>query len=925
MAHDDEIGEETTDDDALADALAADLSRIASGPITIVTPNTAVPPGPAAAEVVPPPARPAQPGYTPSAYSAPAWSGFPAPDPSEAVPLPDGPPVRKSMPDNELNQWVARVGDQPGGTLAIIEQLQSQMKLREEESREFRAWEDRMRSLGTPDALGAVDAARPRFSGVLPDAPAGPATGSFVLPENPVADWPAPDFEDTAPTAPSSRETQDELPRPWDVPAPSATWAPAPEWDTEQALAQAPAPEPATRAPFDWSPEPEPVQAEPVEARPVPEPEPVQPEPVPEPDATPAPVPPALASPPPTSPPPLIEPGTFGGMPRSPAQAKIPAPFSFDALLDEGSGDGSAEGDAVETDPAPDALFIEPMPVAAGEPVPTETGSITIVDPAYDEDLDDDVDETDRAFDVLLGPVAVDAAGTAALGSVSPPSGPISTVRLREDEQVLFDDEPIHQRVFSIEDVGIESTPVDHRVGRAARLFWLWFAANSSILSLGLGAAVFAVGMSLRQSIVAILAGVAISFLPLGLTTLAGKRSGQPTMVVSRASFGLIGNTLPAVIALVTRLFWGAVLLWLLASSVAIVIVGAGLDGALGERGVLLVSLAGAFLVAVLVAFAGYPMIARIQLVLSLVSGILVVGLIVMTYSYIDIPQALTAPDGPWVLTITGAVLVFSFVGLVWANSGADLARYQRPETNGATSMLWATFGTTLPSFVLIGYGALLAASDEGIASGFLLSPLDTLALMLPSWYPIPLVAATALSLLSGIVLSLYSGGFALQAIGVRLKRQWSILVLGVLLGGLALLLGFGVAGGINELFRDAATTLAVPTAAWAGIFAAETMIRNRRFESQSLVRRGGVYSDVRWVNVIGLILFTAIGYGLTTATVSWLAWQGFGFSILGVPLDGDLAGTDLGVLVALFLGLLLPIVAGIPAIRKQEAARAPE
>ncbi|CAN5359573.1 hypothetical protein BH11ACT5_BH11ACT5_20560 [soil metagenome] len=772
----------------------------------------------------------------------------------------------------------------------------------------------------------------------------------------------------------------------WDVPAPSATWAPPPEWSASdpvpevepEALAQAPAPEPTTRAPFDWSPTaPSPViQQPPVIADdsdddvvvPTLEPETDevdQVEELAEPELTVEALPDSAPEPPP-----LIEPTAFGGPPLLPSQTKnvqpeasVPSPFdaalagapeldedddpepgtpafdwttpgpppvrepaptfAFDDLLAE---EPPLRPDPEPADSAPEALFIEPMPLAAGEPVPTDTGSITVIDQAYDEELDDDVDETDRAFDGIFGPVAVDTAGTAAMQQqIHPPSGPISTVRIPADEQVLYDDEPIRQPVFSIEDSDLEPTPVDHRVGRAARLFWLWFAANSSILSLGLGAAVFAVGMSLRQSIVAILAGVAISFLPLGLTTLAGKRSGQPTMVVSRATFGLIGNVIPSIVALVTRLFWGAVLLWLLASSVAVVIVGAQLDGSLGERGVLLVSLAGAFLIAVLVAFAGYPMIARIQLVLSLISGILIVGLIAMTYKYIDIPQALTVADGPWLLTITGAVLVFSFVGLVWANSGADLARYQRPETSGATSMLWATFGTALPSFLLIGYGALLAASDKGIASGFLQSPLDTLALMLPSWYPVPLIAATALSLLSGIILSLYSGGFALQSIGVRVKRQWSIVIVGVLLGGLALVLGFGVTGGINELFRDAATTLAVPTAAWAGIFAAETMIRNRRFEGQSLVRRGGVYADIRWVNLIGLILFSVVGYGLTTATISWLSWQGYGFALLGIPLDSDLAGTDLGVLAALVLGLLLPIVAGIPAVRKQEAMRAPE
>ena len=78
----------------------------------------------------------------------------------------------------------------------------------------------------------------------------------------------------------------------------------------------------------------------------------------------------------------------------------------------------------------------------------------------------------------------------------------------------------------------------------------------------------------------------------------------------------------------------------------------------------------------------------------------------------------------------------------------------------------------------------------------------------------------------------------------------------------------------------------------------------------------------LRWVPETAL---AALGYGLTTATISWLSWQGYAFPLLGIPVDSDLAGTDLGVLVALALGLLLPIVAGIPAIRKQEAARAPE
>ena len=74
----------------------------------------------------------------------------------------------------------------------------------------------------------------------------------------------------------------------------------------------------------------------------------------------------------------------------------------------------------------------------------------------------------------------------------------------------------------------------------------------------------------------------------------------------------------------------------------------------------------------------------------------------------------------------------------------------------------------------------------------------------------------------------------------------------------------------------------------------------------------------------LGRLQVEAGAIGLTTATVSWLGWQGFLFTALGVPLDSDLAGTDGGVLVALLLGILLPIVIGIPAIRKQEETRVP-
>jgi hypothetical protein len=237
--------------------------------------------------------------------------------------------------------------------------------------------------------------------------------------------------------------------------------------------------------------------------------------------------------------------------------------------------------------------------------------------------------------------------------------------------------------------------------------------------------------------------------------------------------------------------------------------------------------------------------------------------------------------------------------------------------------MAWATFGTTLPSFALVAYGALLAASDPALASGLVSNPIPTLGSLLPLWYPIPLIAATALSLLSGVVISIYSGSFALAAVGVRLRQTVTTLIIAVLVFGLGWVISS--LGDVTLLFRDLATTLAVPVAAWAGIFAADVVLRRRAYDSESLLRSGGIYPAVRWVNLGAFIVITAIGFGLTSSSVDWLSWQGYISAPTGVPILDDLAGADVGVIVALVLGLLVPLISGRAAIARQEAADAPK
>lgn len=472
---------------------------------------------------------------------------------------------------------------------------------------------------------------------------------------------------------------------------------------------------------------------------------------------------------------------------------------------------------------------------------------------------------------------------------------------------------------FVPEATDLGPTRVEQRAGHASRMFWLWFAATSSFISVGVGATLFSLGLSLRQLLVATLVGVALSFLPLGLGTLAGKWSGQPTMVVSRATFGVRGNLLPVLLALLTKLFWGAVLLWLAGSAAGSLAVAAGWTADPGSATA--TALAVAVVVAGVVAFFGFGLLARVQLALTIASATLAVILFAATWRHVDFARSLSVRDAFWTHVITGAIVVFSYLGLAWAMSSAEVARYQRRTSSGAAAMLWATFGAGVPPFAIVSYGGVLAASDPAIARALESDPVrGIIRLGMPSWYAVPLLLAIGLSLISALVLTIYSAGFTLEASGVRLGRRWSTAVVAIAVA----LAGAGLAMTVSDLssiIRGVTTTISVPVAAWAGLFAGEMMLRTRRFHHPSLTSRGGVYPDWRWINLGMLVVATAIGLGMISSTLAWLDWEGYLFRAAGIDPHAGIGASNIGVAVALVIGLVTALSTGLPAVRRQERA----
>src|SRR6266853_1986345 len=109
---------------------------------------------------------------------------------------------------------------------------------------------------------------------------------------------------------------------------------------------------------------------------------------------------------------------------------------------------------------------------------------------------------------------------------------------------------------LQIEMNGINVITDSQRKGRPHDLFWPWFAANVSVLGLSYGSFVLGFGISFWQAAIVGVVGIVLSFLACGFIAVAGKRGSAPTMVLSRAAFGVNGNKLPALVSRVLTVGW---------------------------------------------------------------------------------------------------------------------------------------------------------------------------------------------------------------------------------------------------------------------------------------------------------------------------------------------------------------------------------
>ena len=472
--------------------------------------------------------------------------------------------------------------------------------------------------------------------------------------------------------------------------------------------------------------------------------------------------------------------------------------------------------------------------------------------------------------------------------------------------------------VLRVEGNGINVVADEERTSRPHQLFWPWFGANVSVLALSYGAFAFGFGISFAQAVVAGVFGIVLSFLICGFIALAGKRGSAPTMVLSRAAFGVRGNRLPAAISWLLMVGWETVLTVLATLATATVVRRLGWGGGTSTMVIALVVVAALI---VLAGVLGYHLIIRLQTVITVVTAVLTVVYIVLVAGQVQLPTVTALPAGSGQNVLGAVVLLMTGFGLGWTNAAADYSRYLPRSSSGRGVVAWTTFGGALAPVLLFVFGLLLAGSSTDLSEAIAADPIGALAAALPTWFLVPFVVVAVLGLVGGAVLDIYSSGLALLAVGLRAPRYVAALIDGVIMViGTVYVVFF--AGEFLGEFTGFLITLGVPIAAWCGVMLADIALRRRDYAEADLYSPSGRYGDVRPFPIAVVLVGTLLGWGLVTnSAAGWLDWQGYLLGPLGLGgRDGAWAGANLGVLVALVLAFVAALIGTRSAVRAQEA-----
>lgn len=476
-----------------------------------------------------------------------------------------------------------------------------------------------------------------------------------------------------------------------------------------------------------------------------------------------------------------------------------------------------------------------------------------------------------------------------------------------------------------VEEVSLESAPKAARRSRSSSQFWAWLGITGSVLPIALAWYANSLGISFSQGVVAIALGTFASAVVVAVGALAGKRSGLPTLMLSRAAFGVHANAVVASVLALLRVLWTvaifAILLSVGSEFFKVESITTVTETNTIYLGVGTIAIAG---IAVTLAILGGRVLYRAQQVAGILGVAVVITMVIATAGLISVNDLLAQPTSSWLNVFGLAVLTFSVFGLAWTSTGSDFARKLSANTRGASVIGWGILSLGLIPAIIGGYGLALMGSLPRLAKpgesadlAALPTMFEDLSNALAPWAGYTLLGSALLTIIVVLAMSLYSSNLGLHSIGARTHPGYAQPILGLV----GLTGAFFAVVYIEDLWGAIAgysMIAAVPVAAWSGIFITDVLIRRIAYHEISLSRGYGFYKSVNLVNIIGWALSTAIGLGLIYSDQPGFAWTGY---LADLMINTEFwSATSFGIIIAFSMACLLPVLFGIPRIKRQES-----
>ncbi|MDI3480447.1 MAG: nucleobase:cation symporter, family [Tepidanaerobacteraceae bacterium] len=364
------------------------------------------------------------------------------------------------------------------------------------------------------------------------------------------------------------------------------------------------------------------------------------------------------------------------------------------------------------------------------------------------------------------------------------------------------------EKVLEVEPFGIEPIPKEERHGRPGQMFTLWFAISLNVVTWFTGFLGVEFGLSLGYAILAIVIGNVTGAAFLALASAIGPELGQPLIPASRKTFGKNGVVGLSFLNFVNNIGWLAVNLVLSVMALQKIL-------PLSYHYALFLIMA----ITLLIAVFGYNFIHSLAHWMSIVMGVLFVIMTVITVKNLPVILGSSAQHagsfslGMFILAIA---IAFSYQ-ISYCPIGSDYSRYLPQNIPKKKVWLSSYLGSLTVCIWLEILGALTASL--GMQAG----PMEFFSKLMGP-FTVPAIITVILSIFPVNATAIYSGGLALLAMGVPMKRWVSALLTGVL--G-ALLVSFGH-GELANTYKNFLLLLSYWIAPWLAVVLCDFFSRTR-------------------------------------------------------------------------------------------------